>query len=243
MLAYAIALGAATLIPLVTRGSYVRLVMAPWRWAGLLLGGFAIQLFLEYADIPESRWHDLGFGLLVASYVLLLGFCFGNLIMKGMTVVMIGVACNAVVIAANQGMPVDVPPDWEQSGWIEPTIKHHPQESDDDLMFLADIIVLRSPFDIVISFGDLILAVGLVDVAFHASRRPRRRRTTEPAPPVKTATARTHRRRTRRGAQGERGLDAAIDLALLDLTAPDSGQRETRRERTVRSSATSARGS
>lgn len=213
MLALGITLGAAMLIPLVTGGSYVRLVMAPWRWVPLLFLGFAIQIFLEYADIPESRWHDLGFGLLVASYVLLLGFCFGNALVKGMTVVMIGVACNAVVIAANQGMPVDVPPDWEESGWVEPTIKHHPQEDDDQLMFLADIIVLRSPFDVVISFGDLILAVGLVDMAFRASRKPRR------------AAARKRTRHGRRPvpAEPERsGLEVAIDLALYDGTRDGS---------------------
>ncbi len=41
-------------------------------------------------------------------------------------------------------------------------------------MFLADIIVLNGPFDAVISFGDLILAVGLCDVTFWASRKPKR---------------------------------------------------------------------
>ena len=38
-------------------------------------------------------------------------------------------------------------------------------------MLLSDIIVLRSPFDSVLSFGDLILAVGLCDVTYYASRK------------------------------------------------------------------------
>ena len=92
-----------------------------------------------------------------------------------MAIVLIGVACNATAITVNRGMPVDVPPDWLAKSWVEPTIKHHPQDSDDRLMFLGDIIVLRAPFDAVISFGDLIIAVGLCDVTFHASRKRRRR--------------------------------------------------------------------
>lgn len=209
MLALAIALGAAMLIPLVTGGSYVRLVMAPWRWGALLLGGFAVQILLEYADLPQSRWHDAGFGLLIASYVLLLGFCFGNILMKGMTVVLIGVAANAIVIAANQGMPVDIPSDWEQSGWVEPTIKHHPLDDDDRLTFLADIIVLRSPWDVVLSFGDLILAVGLVDMAFHASRKPSRRPRRRAARRAPSAPARSE-------------LEVAIDLATAGASGRDA---------------------
>ncbi|MDZ4827466.1 MAG: DUF5317 family protein [Actinomycetota bacterium] len=199
MLAYVVALGIAAIIPLVTGGSYYRLLMTPWRWGGLLLGGFAIQIFLEFADIPVDRWHTVGYGLLTASYVLILGFCVGNALIKGMTVVLIGVACNALVIVVNQGMPVDIPPDWEAETWIEPTIKHHVQDDDDRLMFLADIIVLRSPFDIVISFGDLILAVGLADMSYHASRRPDRK-------------AKRRERTTPSGTD----MEVAIDVVILD---------------------------
>ncbi|MGQ0825334.1 MAG: DUF5317 family protein [Actinomycetota bacterium] len=183
MLVLALAVAIALLLPLPTAGSYTRLVMTGWKWGGLLFAGLAIQLFLEYFTIPQSRWHDVGFGLLVASYVLILGFCAGNALLKGMTVVLIGVFCNALVITVNQGMPVDVPADWEHEAWVELTIKHHPQEDDDTLMFLADIIVLRAPFDSVISFGDLILAVGLCDVTYHASRRVRRQSKVDRRPP------------------------------------------------------------
>ncbi|HET9730376.1 MAG TPA: DUF5317 domain-containing protein [Acidimicrobiia bacterium] len=175
MLVLGIAIIVALLIPAFTRGSYARLLGVQWRWTLLLFAGLAIQLALEYITIPREHWHDLGFGLLIASYVLILGFAFRNLVLRGMGVVIIGVACNFLVIALNQGMPVKIPVEWRDETWAKPTVKHHPQQSDDKLRFLSDIIVLKKPYDAVLSFGDLILAVGLCDVAYNASRRPKRR--------------------------------------------------------------------
>jgi len=166
----------ALIIPALTRGSYGRLTEG-WRVFPLLAAGFALQAALGYFSIPAERWHDLGFGTLVASYVLVLGFCAGNLLKRGMGVVIIGVACNALAIVANQGMPVDVPADWARSGGIETTVKHHPQGSGDRLTALGDIIVLREPTETALSFGDLIMVAGLIDVSYHASRRRRSRRT------------------------------------------------------------------
>jgi uncharacterized protein DUF5317 len=176
MLWPALALAVALLVPLVTGGSYARLLEKPWRWGSFLVVGLGIQLALDFLPIPESRWHDVGFGLLVLSYGLLLAFCARNALVRGMSVVFVGIALNAVAITVNQGMPVKVPPDWQARARIEATVKHHPREAGDQLLVLTDIIVLRSPFDTVLSFGDLILAIGLCDVTFHASRSTRRRR-------------------------------------------------------------------
>jgi Family of unknown function (DUF5317) len=175
MLALGLAVAVALLLPLLTGGSYTRLVMTDWRWSAALFAGLGLQLALEFLPIPESRWNDLGFGLLLASYALILAFCARNVLLRGMAVVLIGVICNFTVIAVNRGMPVKVPPDWLSKSWVEPTIKHHPEDSSDTLVFLGDIIVLRSPFDAAISFGDLIIAVGLCDVTYHASRKRKRR--------------------------------------------------------------------
>jgi hypothetical protein len=164
----------ALLVPLVTRGSYSRLLRTRWRWGALLLGGLAIQVVLEVVDVPEERWHDVGFGLLVASYVLLLAFCAANLVHRGMGVVLIGVALNAIAITANQGMPVDAPADWLEDHPVTETIKHHPQGDDDVLLGISDIVPVPGPWPTVVSFGDLVMTVGLVDVAYHASRRGRR---------------------------------------------------------------------
>jgi hypothetical protein len=109
--------------------------------------------------------------------VLILGFAARNYVLRGMGIVIIGVACNALVIVLNQGMPVKIPVAWQNQTWTQPTVKHHPQQPDDKLRFLSDIIVLEHPYDTVLSFGDLILAVGLCDLAFNASRRPKSRRT------------------------------------------------------------------
>ena len=183
MLVYALVVVVAPLIPLVTGGSYVRLLDVRWRLRSALFAGLAIQILLEYVTIPREHWHDLGFGLLVASYVLILAFAGRNLVLRGMGIVFIGIACNALVITLNQGMPVKFPPDWAGRAAAEPTVKHHPQQPDDKLRFLSDIIVLERPLDSVMSFGDLILAIGIFDVAYHASRKRKPRGSGTPVEP------------------------------------------------------------
>jgi hypothetical protein len=89
-----------------------------------------------------------------------------------MGVITIGVALNAFVIALNQGMPYRVP----EGEHVEATVKHRPEKPDDILPELGDYIMLGDPFDVSISFGDLIIGVGLVDLTYRASRRPRRSR-------------------------------------------------------------------
>jgi hypothetical protein len=176
MLVLGIALLAALLVPLVTRGSYKRLLATELHWGWLLAAGLAIQIGLEFASPPRRYWHNVGFGLLVASYVLVLAFCARNVVLRGMSIVLIGIACNAAVIVANQGMPVKIPADWRNEVWAQATVKHHPQQPGEQLLWLSDIIIVREPFDNVLSFGDLILAVGLCDVTYNASRDPMRRR-------------------------------------------------------------------
>jgi hypothetical protein len=176
MLALGIALLAALLVPLLTHGSYKRLLGTKVHWGWVLAAGLALQIGLEIASPPRRYWHNVGFGLLVASYVLVLAFCARNLVLRGMSIVLIGVTCNALVIGLNQGMPVKVPPEWRNQTWTEATVKHHPQQPGERLLILSDIIVVKHPFDTVLSYGDLILAVGLCDVAYNASRDPQRRR-------------------------------------------------------------------
>jgi uncharacterized protein DUF5317 len=175
MLVLGVAMLVALLVPLVTHGSYKRLLDTEVHWGWLLAAGLAIQIVLEFAEPPRRYWHSLGFGLLVASYVLVLAFCARNLVLRGMAIVMIGIACNAAVIVANQGMPVKIPADWDQTTNVA-TVKHHPQQPGERLLILSDIIVVDQPWNSVLSYGDLILAVGLCDLSYNASRDPKRRR-------------------------------------------------------------------
>jgi hypothetical protein len=176
MVVLGVAMLVALLVPLLTHGSYKRLLGTKLHWGWLLAAGLAMQIALEIASPPRRYWHNVGFGLLVASYVLVIAFCARNLVLRGMSIVLIGIACNALVIVLNQGMPVKFPPEWRDQSWAQATVKHHPQQPGEKLLILSDIIILRHPFDDVMSYGDLILAVGLCDVFYNASRDPQRRR-------------------------------------------------------------------
>ena len=137
-----------------------------------------MQLVLEFVDFPEDRFDDLGLAILLGTYVLVLGFCFVNRRLTGMTVVTVGVALNVLVIALNQGMPTkdDVV---ERNGRevrvpIERTVKHRPEESDDLLPFLGDVLSAPGVPNQQFSIGDVVIGLGVAAVCFEASRRPRR---------------------------------------------------------------------
>lgn len=183
-----------------TGGSFRRLAQLEFQSAWLLFGGLAIQIVLQVTDIvPAARVNDVGFGLLLGSYVLILGFGIMNLKITGMAIITIGVGLNVVVIAANQGMPYR--PHGDDRAVV--SVKHRPERSGDVLTVLDDRIYVPGPLPESVSFGDLILAVGIIDVAYRASRRPRRGRSqrrrrrresrspaTEPGPVWPTASPR-----------------------------------------------------
>lgn len=124
---------------------------------------------------------------LVASYVLLVAFAAANLRVVGMGLVVVGTAMNLAVIAANGSMPVRPQAlvaagiaQWEEIPSLEFGAKRHLEGPRDRLAFLGDIVpvpVLRQ----VLSFGDLVLAVGAADVIANLVRSPRRRRRRAPA--------------------------------------------------------------
>ena len=104
----------AALIPLLTAGATAGSPTRRGAGAASSRSASALQLLLDTGLIPRSSWHSVGFGILVASYVLLIGFCAGNVLVRGMAVVLIGVALNAFVVTIDQGMPVRIPPDWQR---------------------------------------------------------------------------------------------------------------------------------
>jgi hypothetical protein len=169
----------ALVVVVVTRGSFHELGRVRLHAVWLLLAALAIQVVLEFVDFPEDRIDDVGLGILLVSYALILGFCFLNRRTSGMLVIALGVALNVLVIALNGGMPTkdDVE---ERKGHdvhvpIERTVKHKPRTSDDRLGLLGDVITLPGLPNQQFSAGDIVIGAGVVYLCFGASRRPRRR--------------------------------------------------------------------
>lgn len=170
---------AALIVVLVTGGSFRELGRLRITGVWILFAGLALQIFLEFVELPKSQHETLGYGILMVSYALVLAFCFSNLQTRGFGLISIGIALNALVIGLNQGMPT-VPIGNDAAGnrvreRIEQTVKHRPQSDDDLLPFLDDRIILPEPFDEVFSFGDLIMSVGICEMAYFSTRRRRRR--------------------------------------------------------------------
>jgi hypothetical protein len=171
VLAYVVAIVVAIVVIPVTNGSITRLAELRFRRVWLLAVGLALQVSLDVVDLPRARYEDLGVGVLLASYVALLGFCASNVRTRGIELVGVGIALNAVVIALNLGMPYRVADALPR----ETTVKHRPNRSTDVARFLSDQIVIGDPVGAAVSVGDVLLAVGIVELAYVGSRRPRRR--------------------------------------------------------------------
>jgi hypothetical protein len=171
----AIAVGGGLLLGLALGGRITNLADTRFRFWALLPLGLALQVLVEFDSAPIPT------ALLIVSYVYLVAFCAANLHIIGMGVVLIGIALNALVITANGGMPVRV--DAARAAHLVEhgerfeldEVKHHVEDKDSTLMALADIIPVR-PFRQVLSFGDLIVGVGMADLLAHLVRGPRRRR-------------------------------------------------------------------
>jgi hypothetical protein len=182
---FAATIALALIVVVTTKGSFQRLGSLHFTMPWLLFAALAIQVALEFVDVPKDRMEDAGVGVLLLSYALVFGFCFVNRKVKGMWLITVGVALNVLVIALNQGMPTkdDVR---ERNGRevhvpIEQTVKHRPAEDGDFLGFLGDVITLPGFPNQQFSIGDIVMGLGIVDLCFEGSRRPRRRGGHRPA--------------------------------------------------------------
>ena len=171
VLAYVVAIVVAIVVVPLTNGSFSRLADVRFRRAWLLAVGLALQIVLEVVELAPARYDDVGVAILLTSYLALLGFCASNLRTRGIELIGLGIALNAVVIALNLGMPYKVADGLPR----ETTVKHRPTRDSDVAVFLSDQIVFGDPVDAAISIGDVALAVGIVELAYVGSRRPRRR--------------------------------------------------------------------
>jgi hypothetical protein len=188
-------LGAAALVVVLTFGSFTELTRLPITAGWLLFLGLGVQVGLEFVDFPKDQIETVGYALLMVSYALILAFCLANLSTKGFGVIAVGIAMNALVIGLNQGMPT-VPIGNDDDGKrvekeIEQTVKHRPEEDDDLLTVLDDRIILPEPFDAVVSFGDLVVSVGICELVYFGSRRRRRRGANSMAQAGSTSTPRS----------------------------------------------------
>jgi hypothetical protein len=173
-------------VALLTGGRLRNIAATELRHPGILAAAVGIQLALEVLHPTRGTAGHLASALLVASYVFLLLFCAANLRLRGLAVVAVGIALNGAVITINSGMPIRAP-----QAAVETTAKHHAERPSDRLTFLGDIILVPALRQS-LSFGDLIMMVGLVDVLFHCSRNPATRRrvaTQAPAGAVEVRTA------------------------------------------------------
>jgi hypothetical protein len=73
-------------------------------------------------------------------------------------------------------------------------VKHRPERSDDVLKVLDDRIVFPKPLDTLVSFGDLVMAAGICELAYFSSRR----RYTRDGPVTQASEMATPRRRNAR---------------------------------------------
>ena len=173
-------IGAAVLVVIATWGDFRELTRLRITGVWLLFAGLAVQIALEFVEFDDAQIETVGYGLLMVSYAFILSFCFANLSIRGFGVIAVGIGLNALVIGLNQGMPtIDIANDAHGNRVqkpIEQTVKHRPESDDDLLGFLGDTIVFPEPFDTVVSFGDLIMAVGICELAYCGTRRRRSRK-------------------------------------------------------------------
>jgi hypothetical protein len=175
--------------------SLVLLAIAVGVVAGWLRGGDLVRL----AGVRIHGWPLLALGLgalllvelldpvhptplAVCAFVALVIVAVRNAHLVGAPIVVLGMLANLAVLIANGTMPVDPDAlvaagmvDAADRDRVEVTGARHVLEEDDHLTFLADIIPV--PWvGRVVSFGDLIVLVGVADMVANQLCRRRRRR-------------------------------------------------------------------
>ena len=187
LLAVVLATGAA----LAAGGSLRLLPRGRPRWWWLV--SLAVTVLVAAPRVPSA-----GVAPLVAVLALLAVFAGVNLQVVGMAVVLAGLGLNLAVIGANGAMPVDA------GAVVAAGLAPHDEVGDvdlgpfrrwrgpgDHLSDLGDIVPVPV-LDEVVSFGDLVLAAGLANVAFRLLR-PRLSGTGPGSAPGRRRAAR-HRR-------------------------------------------------
>jgi len=160
---FALGLGAA--IGRVRGGSWINLSSTPIRRKGLMIAGVAATLVLTVLT-PTSPmfWLLLALGSFVA-------FAFANLNMTGMTVALIGISLNLLPLLANGAVPVSELAlqsvgAFDEAGAAIVDGARESTETADRLGFLGEVVPVPL-FNQVVSLGDLIVLVALVDISMN----------------------------------------------------------------------------
>ena len=151
---------------LLAGGSLRNLGEVRLRWWLLLPLGVALERVVTARGVPAP------FAGVVLAQLYLVAFAAANVRVRGMIVVLIGLALNTVAIVANHGMAVRVRAARLANVHVAHTATHHLATAHSRLMALADIIPVHR-LHVVLSFGDLIVAVAVADVLFGLMRATR----------------------------------------------------------------------
>ncbi len=159
---------AAGLVALVVKRRLRDIPLAPVRWPALLVVAVLVYRAPAWLDASGA----LALGPVLAAYAGLVVFAAANLRLRGMAVVLVGLLCNAAVLVVNGAMPVDeeavVAAGVAREEELPRLDLEPPREwraPEHRLVLLSDIIPVPALREIV-SFGDLILAVGLANLVF-----------------------------------------------------------------------------
>ena len=171
-------LAAAILVGILTGlargGKLQQLAGVPFRWGGLAVVAFGLQVYIIY--FPEqvgAGFVTLRLGLLLLSYALLIAVIWQNRKLPGLWLLGAGLVANLAVMLLNGGyMPVT------QQALLQAGFAHsaqaaegaHVLSSKDVVMardatlawWLSDVFVLPPPFPIpsIFSLGDVLVALG-----------------------------------------------------------------------------------
>jgi hypothetical protein len=139
----------------------------PIHGMALLVAGLLLQVLGALVNLGGAAN-----AAILGSYALLVAFAVVNVRLVGMAIVTLGLAANFVVIAVNGGMPVragaiiSAGASAAQVPHLHYGSKRHLERPSDRITFLADVVPV-APLHEVVSFGDLVMAVGVADVIFH----------------------------------------------------------------------------
>lgn len=158
---------AALVVGYAVGGRFRRLERLRLRWWGLAPIGFLLQVIPVPQGSPGFRL--LGVSLLIASFPLLIAFVAVNIRVAGLVLILIGLALNLTVIAANRGMPVtrEAIVKSGQSRFLDDVSRHHGSKHflarAEDITFepLADVIAIGPPINDVVSLGDCFVYAGV----------------------------------------------------------------------------------